>query len=86
MKIYDTLGCGTARAKTIICDRGSLDFAYLPTSGLLDSLSAPGGNVLTYNYDGTLSKKVTWNGEVQGSVELTHNVSGNYDDQDRLLT
>jgi RHS repeat-associated protein len=72
---YDTLGCGTcgtARPKTIIFDRGTLNFAYDSTTGLLSSLSAPGGNALTYNYDGTLPKKVTWSGEVQGSVEVTY--------------
>jgi RHS repeat-associated protein len=73
---YDSLGCGTcgsaSRPKTIIFDRGTLNFAYNATTGLLDSLSAPGGNALTYNYDGTLPKKVTWSGEVQGSVEVTY--------------
>ncbi|MGH7493307.1 MAG: hypothetical protein ACREOO_13070 [bacterium] len=63
--LYDTLGfgtCGTARPKSIIFDRGSLNFAYDPATGLLDSLSAPGGSVLTYNYDGTPPKKVTLRG------------------------
>ncbi len=72
---YDTVGCGTcgtARPKNINFDRGSLDFAYNPTSGLLDTLSAPGGNVLTYKYDGMLPKKVTWSGEAQGSVEVAY--------------
>ena len=73
---YDTLGCGScgsaSRPKTIIFDRGTLNFAYNSTTGLLDSLSAPGGNALTYNYDGTLPKKVTWSGEVQGNVEVTY--------------
>jgi YD repeat-containing protein len=43
---YDSLGCGScpsdARPKTIIFDRGTLDFAYNPTTGLLTSLSISG--------------------------------------------
>jgi RHS repeat-associated protein len=49
-----------------------LNFFYDPTTGLLDSLSAPGGNAITYTYDGSLPKKTTWSGEVQGSVEVTY--------------
>jgi RHS repeat-associated protein len=81
---YDTLGCGScpsdARPKTIIFDRGTLDFAYNPTTGLLSSLSAPGGNVLTYTYDGTLPSSVTWSGEVMGSVGVA------YDNNFRVTT
>jgi RHS repeat-associated protein len=73
---YDTVGCPTcgsaARPKTIIFDRGTLNFSYSPTTGLLTSLSAPGGNAITYTYDGTLPKKATWSGEVQGNVEVTY--------------
>jgi YD repeat-containing protein len=40
--IYDTVGCAscaaTARLKTIIFDRGTLNFAYNSTTGLLNSL------------------------------------------------
>ncbi|MGH7452999.1 MAG: RHS repeat-associated core domain-containing protein, partial [bacterium] len=73
---YDTLGCGSCgsagRPKTIIFDRGTLNFTYNSITGLLNSLSAPGGHALTYNYDGTLPKKATWSGEVQGNVEVTY--------------
>ncbi|MCI0552002.1 MAG: CHAT domain-containing protein, partial [Anaerolineae bacterium] len=57
---YDTTGCGacaTTRPKTINFDRGALSFAYDATTGLLDSLSAPEGNAITYTYDGSLPKK-----------------------------
>ncbi len=81
---YDSLGCGScpsdARPKTIIFDRGTLDFAYSPTTGLLTSLSAPGGNELTYTYDGTLPSSVTWSGEVTGSVGVA------YDNNFRVTT
>jgi RHS repeat-associated protein len=101
---YDTVGCGTcgptARPKTITFDRGQLGFLYDPASGLLNALTAPGGNVLTYTYDGSMPTGVTWSGEVNGHVEVEYDnnfrvwrqtVNGGIDaryyyDHDGLLT
>jgi RHS repeat-associated protein len=73
---YDTVGCGTcgptARPKTITFDRGQLGFFYHPTSGLLSALTAPGGNTLSYTYDGSLPTSVQWNGQVAGTVGVTY--------------
>ncbi|MCI0551709.1 MAG: RHS repeat-associated core domain-containing protein, partial [Anaerolineae bacterium] len=81
---YDTLGCGTcgsaARPKMIQFDRGELNFTYNGFTGQLISVSAPGGNAITYTYDGNLPKQVTWSGEVQGSMAVT------YDNNFRVTT
>jgi RHS repeat-associated protein len=101
---YDTVGCGTcgptARPKTITFDRGELNFFYHPTTGLLSALTAPGGNTLSYTYDGSMPTSVQWSGEVSGTIGVTYDndfrvtqqtVSGanavNFEyDQDGLLT
>ena len=66
---YDAAG----RLGTVTFDRGDLVYGYSPTSGSLTSITAPGGNTLSYTYDGSLAKAVTWAGAVQGSVGVGYN-------------
>ena len=50
-------------------------YGYNTTTGNVTSITAPGGNTLTYTYDGALPKAVTWSGDVQGSVEMGYNAT-----------
>jgi YD repeat-containing protein len=102
--IYDSVGCSScgspaSRPKTILFDRGSLNFRYSPITGRLDTLLSPSG-LLSFTYDGSLPKSVTWSGEVQGTVSVEYdndwhvvsqsinggNTVGFQYDQDDLLT
>jgi RHS repeat-associated protein len=65
---YDSAG----RPSTVTLPTGSLQFAYSPTSGILTQLTAPDGGTLSYAYDGSLPKTVTWGGVVQGSVGFAY--------------
>jgi len=67
--VYDSAG----RPSAINFDRGLLIFGYHPTTGKLQTITAPGGNVLSYNYDGSLPHSETWSGEVSGSVSVAYN-------------
>ncbi len=66
---YDTAG----RPSTITFDRGQLAYGYSSTTGNLTSITAPGSNTLSYTYDGSLPKTVTWAGAVEGSVGVGYN-------------
>ena len=61
---YDTAG----RPSALALPNGQVQFAYSPTAGNLTTLTAPDGGMLSYTYDGSLPKTVTWGGAVQGSV------------------
>jgi RHS repeat-associated protein len=61
--IYDTVGCSTcgspvSRPKTILFDRGELDFKYSPFTGQIDTLISP-SDTTTYSYDGPLLTSVS---------------------------
>lgn len=43
-------------------------YTYDPTTGLLQALSAPSGETLTYAHGGSLTTGVTWSGPVAGHV------------------
>jgi YD repeat-containing protein len=63
---YDAAG----RIDLITIGRGSYDFAYDPTTGLLAQISAPGGGTLGFTYAGSLPIEILWGGEVSASVVL----------------
>jgi RHS repeat-associated protein len=65
---YDTVG----RPSQLTLPNGQVQFAYSPTSGNVTTLTAPDGETLSYTYDGSLPKTVTWGGAVQGSVGFTY--------------
>ena len=66
---YDTPG----RIQTITIPNGSYVFGYGAQTGLLTSINAPDGGVLSYQYDGFLPTRSTWSGPVAGNVSLTFN-------------
>jgi len=61
---YDFAG----RPQSLTFSRGSLVYAYHPTTGNLAGVLAPGGVSLTLGYDGSLLTDQTWTGPVAGSV------------------
>ena len=65
---YDTAG----RPSQLTLPNGQVQFAYNATSGNLTTLTAPDGGTLSYTYDGSLPKTVTWGGAVQGSVGFAY--------------
>ena len=65
---YDA--AGRVNATTIA--RGTISYAYSPTTGKTTSIAAPDGLGLTYGYDGALLKTVTWSGPVAGTVARTY--------------
>jgi len=74
--IYDSVGCSTcgspvSRPKTILFDRGALDFRYSPFTGNLDTLISP-MDTLIYTYDGSLPKSVMSRGEISGFVSVEY--------------
>ncbi len=67
---YET---ATGRPSTVTFDRGQLVFGYHASTGMLNSITAPGSNTLSFTYDGSLPTSVTWAGAVAGSVGVTFN-------------
>lgn len=65
---YDSAG----RLASITTATGATTFAYDPTTGDLASVTAPGGEILSYGYDGSLPTTTTWTGTVAGSVSRTY--------------
>jgi RHS repeat-associated protein len=63
----------TGRPSALSFDRGQLLYGYSPSTGHLTTITAPGGNTLSYTYDGAFPKSVTWAGVVQGSVSAGYN-------------
>ncbi|HEX6940998.1 MAG TPA: carboxypeptidase regulatory-like domain-containing protein, partial [Longimicrobiales bacterium] len=61
------------RPSAVSFDRGLLTFGYSPTTGNLESITAPGGNTLRYTYDGSLPLSEAWSGEVPGRVDVAYN-------------
>lgn len=65
---YDNAG----RLATATIGRGTVGYAYHPTTGNLASIAAPGGINLAYSYDGFLLIGETWSGPVTGSAGYTY--------------
>jgi RHS repeat-associated protein len=66
---YDSAG----RLQTRTVPNGNYSFAYSPTTGLIQSVTAPGGGGVAFEYDGFLPKRQTWTGTVAGNVSQTYN-------------
>ena len=64
--IFDSAGQLTSTT----IPQGILSRTYYPTTGKLETLVAPGGEALTYTYDGFLKTGVTWSGPVAGTLTL----------------
>jgi RHS repeat-associated protein len=61
---YDASG----RLASTTYPQGVLSRTYSPTTGQLAALVSPGGEALTYSYDGFLRNGLTWSGLVPGAV------------------
>ena len=93
---YDTFG----RPDRLTIARGSYQIGYMPSTGQVASIAAPGGVNLAYSYDGGLLTQTAMTGPVAGTVEYGYDndfrinslrvngvnpISFGYDD-DSLLT
>lgn len=64
---YDAAG----RLQTLTVPNGIYAHGYNATTGLLDSITAPDGGIVSYQYDGFLRTRQTWTGTVAGNVSQT---------------
>lgn len=64
---YDAAG----RLQTLTVPDGTYGYDYSATTGQLTSITAPGGDTLSYEYDGFLRTRQTWAGTVAGTVGRT---------------
>jgi len=60
------------RLTALTTSRGSNTYGYNSTTGQLSSITTFDGVGLTYGYDGSLLKDVTWSGPVSGAVHKTY--------------
>lgn len=66
---YDSAG----RLATIDVARGRVTRTYNSVTGLLATLTAPDGGMLSFTYDGQLLTGTAWTGTVTGNVTRTYN-------------
>ena len=77
-QVIDPVYLPNGRLDAVITADGTYAITYQsqPNSGLVESLSTPAGDVLTYEYDGPLLTRQTWSGTapdtITGSVAYTH--------------
>ncbi|MBX3001211.1 MAG: hypothetical protein KF893_21995 [Caldilineaceae bacterium] len=71
---------GVGRLNGVTIARGTVGYAYHPTSGQVAAVNAPDGVNLTYSYDGWLLTGKNWTGPVAGSVGYV------YDNRFRLTS
>ena len=66
------LGYVSNRLASVTTAAGTTSLSYFPSThtwkGNLDTLSAPGGQGLSFGYDGALVTSASWSGPVTGSV------------------
>jgi len=61
-------GSSTGKLDSMTTARGITSYGYDVTSGQLNQLTAPGGETLSYTYDGFLPLSEIWSGTISGSV------------------
>ncbi|MBS1796125.1 MAG: carboxypeptidase regulatory-like domain-containing protein [Acidobacteria bacterium] len=66
--VYDAGG----KLQSLTVPGGVYNLAYDPATGLLSSIAAPGGEIVTYQIDGFLPTRESWTGTVSGSVSQTY--------------
>jgi len=69
---YDSV---KGRLTAVTTGRGTSTYGYSPTTGLLTNIMTFDGIGLTYAYDGSLLKDITWSGPVSGNVHKTYDSS-----------
>lgn len=63
---------GAGRLATLTIGRGRYTYAYYPTTGNLQSATAPDGGTTSYTYAGSLPLSETWSVTTSGSVSWTY--------------
>lgn len=58
---------------TLTIPRGQYQYAYDATSGKLNSVTAPDGGSLSFNFDGPLPLSTRWTGAINGTVSQSYN-------------
>jgi RHS repeat-associated protein len=66
--VHDTAG----RLTTVTTPTETYGYTYSPQTGTLTSVSAPAGDSLSYQYDGSLPTNVEWKGPVSGSIACAY--------------
>lgn len=61
------------RLSGITLPNGTITYAYNPTTGQLQTLTAPDNSTVSYAYDGALVTGETWAGAVNGTVTRNYN-------------
>lgn len=61
-----------AQLTSMVIPRGAYSYGYNATTGQLDSITAPDGGTLSYDYDGFLPTGQTWAGDISGSVTQSY--------------
>ena len=72
-QLIDVTFDAAGRASSVGIARGTISFAYSPTTDRLTGISAPGGLGLNYSYDSELLAGVTWSGAITGTSAYTYN-------------
>ena len=88
--IYDTVGCGSCggtlgRPKRILFDRGSIDFKYSASTGLIDTLISP-EDTASYTYDGSLLTSVSGTGNTAAHLYYDYDNNFRVTDQELWVT
>jgi RHS repeat-associated protein len=65
---YDAAG----RLQTLTAPNGAYAYSYSGITGNLAGVTAPGGQTLSFGYDGELPTTTTWSGTIVGSVSQTY--------------
>jgi RHS repeat-associated protein len=66
----------SGRLGSVTIPDGTIDLGYHPTTGQLETLSAPGGGALALGWNGFLLESQTWSGAVAGSVGFDYESPG----------
>ncbi len=65
-------GVTTGKLDSMTIPTGNYSYSYNATSGQLNSITAPDNGVLSYSYDGFLTKNSTLTGAVSGSIDRVY--------------
>ena len=69
---YDSAG----RSEAWAFDAGTVQVAFDPQTGLVDTMVAPGGVATSFDYAGVYATGLSWQGPVNGSVAVTIDPAG----------
>lgn len=72
---YDGGDCTCGRLIGIVLPRGEINYGYSAETGHLTTIAAPGGLILTYEYDGFLLTRESYAGPIAGSVEWQYDTA-----------